>query len=434
MPSHMPLAGALLVAVVSLVPAVSGAATEPTTRLVSKNSEEYAADAQSQDPAVSETGRYIAFTSDANNLSLEDNNAVLNVFVHDRETGRTALISRTSAGVGADGESRNPSISANGRYVAFQSAADNLSDRDDDPGRDVFVHDRATGRTELVSRSTAGAGGDAESLLPSISADGRFVAFQSDADNLSGADDNGVTNIFVRDREKRKTILVSRTSRGAAADGSSGAPSISANGRYVAFQSQADNLSGADNDAFVNIFVRDLERKRTMLVSRTSHGAGANDLSIAPSISASGRFVAFTSGADNLSSADNDAFGNIFVRDLERKKTILISRASDGEAASASSGVPSISASGRYVAFRSGADNLSNEDNDAFDNVFVRDRKTGRTTLLSRTSNGTAADGASDTPALSGTGRYVAFRSEADNLSGADNNAFGNIFLRGPLF
>ena len=163
------------------------------------------------------------------------------------------LVSRTSAGGPADGISGAPSISADGRLVAFESDADNLSPEDDDAVTNIFVRDLDTGTTTLVSRRSATLAvppARDDSRSPSISADGRFVAFESDADNLSPEDDNAVTNIFVRDLQAQTTTLVSRQSvadGGAGADQNANDPAISADGRHVAFHSFADNLSAEDN-------------------------------------------------------------------------------------------------------------------------------------------------------------------------------------------
>jgi TolB protein len=422
------MAAALVVVATSMASAGS-----PTTRVVSINSDEFGADGSSADPSISANGRYIAFESDADNLSTEDNDSYRNIFVHDRDTRATAAVSLTSGGAGGDSHSFAPAISANGRYVAFASHADNFSGRDESLQVDVFVHDRTTRTTILVSRRPDGNGANGPSEAPSISANGRYIAFESDADNLSTGDNNSYRNVFVYDRDTRKTVLVSRTSGGIGANDHSGSASISADGRYVAFRSAADNLSAADDNGVVNVFVHDREKKKTFLISRTSGGAAADGDSTHPSISADGRVVAFRSLATNLSSADNDVVADVFAHDRETKKTTLVSRTSSGAGGDGVSYYPSVSANGRFVAFGSAADNLSTDDNNSFQNVFVHDRTTGATRLVSRTSSGIGADGLSYEPSISGNGRYVAFRSDADNLSGIDNNGVSNVFLHGPL-
>ena len=406
-------------------------------------------DGESASASISADGRYVAFSSVADNLSSADNNVVANIFVRDTQTNATTLVSRQSAGdggAGGGGDSVNPSISSDGRYVAFQSHSNNLSSADDDAFQNIFLRDTQANTTTLISRQDAGdggAGGDGASLKPSISADGRYVAFYSPADNLSSADDNAVENVFVRDTQADTTTLISRQSAGdggAGADDVSLTPSISADGRYVAFQSFAGNLTTGENAA-LNVFVRDTQTNATTLVSRQSAGdgaAGANGNSGAASISADGRYVAFGSGADNLSSADDNAFDNIFVRDTQADTTTLISRQSAGDGGDGGAGSsfqPSISADGRYVAFYSLANNLSSADSDQVD-VFVRDPQTDATTLVSRQSpgdGGAGGDEDSSSPSISADGHYVAFQSLADNLSSLDSDGVIDVFLRDVL-
>lgn len=292
-----------------------------TTRLVSRPRQAFPdrPGASSGFGTISANGRHVAFTTEHADRSLQ-------VYVKNLETNRTSLASRQSASEGArkgDEWSFAPSISHDGRYIAFQSSSSNLSDIDD-LSEDVFLRDTATNTTTLISRGNGpgGPGGDERSLSPSVSADGRYIAFRSDADNLSGADEDGA-DIFVRDRARGTTALISRRSQTAggqaATNGSSFFPSISSNGRYIAFYSTADNLSGADDNRFGNIFVRDTAAATTTLVSRRSQRAGnqaANDHSFSSLISPNGRYVAFGSNADNLSAIDDNRYSNVFRRDV----------------------------------------------------------------------------------------------------------------------
>ena len=405
------------------------------------------ADAQSIFSSISADGTRIAFDSDADNLSAEDDDVHTNVFVRDLRTGETILASRASgpAGPAADDSSVEPSISADGRYVVFRSGADNLSSEDDDAVTNIFVRDLVAGTTILVSRAS-GAGGapaNGDSFEPDISADGRYVAFRSSADNLSSEDDDSVENLYVRDLVAQTTTLVSRATGpvGAGADGNSFAPAISGDGRRVAFDSAATNLSADDGDAVRDVFVRDLATARTMLVSRASGPAGpaGDGDSTVPDISRSGRFIAFASLADNLSAEDDDTVLNVFLRDLAAGTTSLVSRA-DGAAGAGADGSalggspPSVADNGR-VAFDSDADNLSSEDSDAVFNVFVRDALAGTTTLVSRGPGpgGAAADQGSFLPAITPDGRYVAFQSLATNLVAGSAPGVRNIYRRDVL-
>jgi TolB protein len=359
---------------------------------------------------------------------------------------KTQLISRASGahGAAADNFSSNPAVSANGRFVAFLSNAANLSSADG-PDADVFVRDMQRQRTIFASRAS-GKHGDAANAYSNgtgISADGRFVVFYTAADNLSGVDGNATGDVYVRDLKQNRTILVSRVSgkHGAVGLGSSTDPSISSRGRFVGFESNATNLSGADDDNFKNAFVRDLKTNRTILVSRASgkHGAGGTGDSFTPAISPNGRFVTFMSTADNLSGADDDSVTNVFVRDLKTNRTILVSRASgkNGAGGNGDSFGRSITADGRFVTFSSTADNLSGADaNGTGQDVFVHDLQQNRTILVSRVSgkHGAGGNGDSSNPKISSDGGFVAFESGADNLSGADDDTLENIFLRkGPF-
>jgi TolB protein len=354
------------------------------------------------------------------------------------------LISRATGPAGApvDATAAISSASASGEQVAFDTDADNISAEDNNAFRNVFVRDVPTNATTFVSRATGatGTGGDGTSQDPSISGDGRFVAFESDANNLSTEDNNAFTNVFVRDLVAGTTTLVSRASGpgGAGADASAVNPDISSDGRVVTFQSSADNLSADDNNGVVNIFVRDLVADTTTLVSRAPGvgGAGANDNSFNPTISGDGNRVAFESNANNLSNQDNDAVTNAFVRDLAARTNALVSRATGGAGAPANGASDSadISPSGRYVAFRSSANNLSGDDNNAVSNIFLRDLDESTTALMSRASGpgGAGADATSFRPVVSDNAR-VAFDSLANNLSVDDNDAFGNVYARDAL-
>jgi Tol biopolymer transport system component len=361
-----------------------------TTTLVSRATGPAGADADddSGSPTVSADGRYVVFQSGANNLSPDDNDIVSNVFVRDTVMNTTILVSRATgpSGMAADGGSNNPAISADGRYVAFDSTADDLSPDDDNTFGNVFVRDLLMNTTTLVSRANGptGAAADSNSSSPSISADGRYVAFHSDADDLSPDDNNAVTNVFVRDTLLGTTTLVSRANgpAGAAGDGSSSVAAISGDGRYVVFQSEADNLSADDNNALTNVFVRDLMTGTTTLVNRAdgAGGAGSNKNSDDPSISADGRFVVFESTATNLGPA-TDSFQKLFERDLQMNTTTLVSRANGVDGAPGDDDSYTygfvVSGDGRYVAVESKANNLSSDDNDAFESVYRRDVRGG---------------------------------------------------------
>jgi Tol biopolymer transport system component len=388
------LAALLLVAAVIGTVAGAKGGAEPTTTLVSASKAGKGGDGNSLEPSISGDGRYVAFASRAKNLSPAAKSGKREIFVKDMSTGTVTLVSRAdgSGGAAADGNSYDPAISAEGRYVAFGSGAENLS-AEDTAFNDVFVRDLATGTTTLVSRAAgpAGAAGDGESTDPSISADGRHVAFASAANNLSNEDSDtpGQTDIFVRNLDTSATELVSRASgaTGAAGTDYSFQPSISGDGSRIAFTSRA-SLVGDDVDeqSFPeDVFVRDQTTATTLLVSRKSGGAGA------PSEVDSDEAAISADGlhvafASSGKLAGQRAFDiNVFVRDLSTEKLKLVSVGDEGKAGDGKR-APAISADGRYVAFQTRGDRVSPVDADARVDAFVRDMTKGFTVTVSRAS------------------------------------------------
>jgi Tol biopolymer transport system component len=425
------------------VPASAGVAV--TTTRVTVNSAGVPGNARPGDSSnlpisISATGRFVAFSSAHSNLVKGDGNYFDDVFVRDRVRGETTRVSVSSSGAVPNDFSFFPSISANGRFVAFASIASNLVPGDTNHRGDIFVRDRKRGVTTRVSVNSAGAEADDGSVWrPAISADGRFVAFESASTNLVPNDHNGIRDVFVRDRKRGETTRVSVSSSGTEQISGNGAeelgtiPAISANGRFVAFSSRGKNLVEGDRNDTDDIFVRDRKRGETTRVSVSSTGEEANDTSLFyPSISANGRFVAFTSWASNLVAGDeNGHYEDVFVRDLKRGVTTRVRE--NNRSGSLYSGIPSISANGRFVAFESPAPDLVKGDRKGHVDVFLHDRKRGRTTLLSVSSEGKQGNDESSFPAISANGRFVAFSSLASNLVGGDRHNTADTFVRGPL-
>jgi Tol biopolymer transport system component len=352
-----------------------------TTRVsVSSSGAQAKASSQAPEGAISPDGRYVVFVSDASNLVAHDTNRADDIFVHDRVTGRTTRASVSSRGRQASGGSESPALSADGRYIAFFSSASDLVRGDTNRQSDVFVHDRRTGKTVRVSVSSAGRQANFASEEPALSADGRYVAFATAASNLVPHDTNGLEDIFVRDRRTGKTTRVSVTSRERQATGSpthtgSNAALISGDGRYVAFHSDASNLVPGDTNRVFDIFVRDRLAGETSRVSVSNTGAEANAETLGwGSISADGRYVVFGSRASNLVSDDTNDTEDAFIRDRVAHRTILASRSSSGEVGNDASGPPGgLSADNRYLAFGSWASNLVANDVSPGPDVFVRD-------------------------------------------------------------
>jgi tricorn protease-like protein len=378
--------------------------------------------------SLSADGRYVAFQSAASNLVPGDTNNYTDIFVHDRQTGDTARVSVSSSGAQGNSESEWPSISADGRYVAFDSPASNLV-TGDTGYYDVFVHDRQTGQTARVSVSSGGAQGNRDSGWPSISADGRYVAFRSAASNLVTGDTNNRYDIFVHDRQTGQTSRVSMDSAGTQGNHDSGWPSISADGRYVAFQSYASNLVPGDTNNASDVFVHDRQTGQTSRVSMDSAGTQGNNESLYLAISADGRFVAFQSYASNLVPGDTNNAPDVFVHDRQTGQTTRASVSSSGAQGNSGSDWPSISADGRFVAFLSYASNLVPGDTNDVRDIFVHDRQTGQTTRASVSSSGDQGNSESNSPSISADGRSVAFQSAASNLVPGDTNGYQDIFV-----
>jgi Tol biopolymer transport system component len=401
----------------------------------SVSSSEAQADGQNDYPSVSADGRYVAFQSLATNLVSGDTNGFGDVFVRDHQTGDTERVSVDSSGTQADGESLNAAISSEGRYVAFVSAATNLVPGDTNDVFDVFVHDRDTGVTERVSVDSTGAQADFHSFdfPPSISGDGRYVAYYSQAFNLVAGDTNNHADVFVHDRDTGVTERVSVDSTGAQANSSSfGEPSISGDGRNVAFISTATNLVPADTNGTYDVFVHDRDTDITERVSVDSTGTQADFGGDAAAISGDGRYVAFQSFGSNLVAGDTNGANDVFVHDRDTGVTERVSLDSTGAQADFGSSQPSISGDGRYVAFASDATNLVPGDTNGIQDVFVHDRTNGWTQRASLGVFYQQADTFSFLPSISGDGRYVAFES-ATNLVDNDTNGVADVYLKFAL-
>lgn len=422
---------ALLFGLTAMGDAVTlGAAT--TTR-VSVHTDGTEGDWHSRSASLSANGRLVVFQSAASNLVDGDLAGVSDIFIHDRTTGKTRRLTRGFDGSEANVDSFSPVISANGRYVAFVSHARNLVPDDTNEVEDIFVLDRGTGITTRISLRSNGRQANGRSDSPAISSDGRFVAFRSAASNLVKGDTNGVADVFVHDRGTGRTARVSVRSNGAQANDGSHEPDISADGRFVVFRSNASDLVKGDTNGKEDIFVHDRRTGITTRASLRSSGAQANDDSESPIVSADGRIVVFESEATNLIRGDSNGFVDVFVHDRVTGRTRRISRHSDGTAGNGSSSSARTSADGRFVAFRSNATNLVGNDANGKADVFIHDRATGRTRLVSRAWDGQPSDGHSWTSAIDPYGRFVVFESEATNLVDGDANDVFDIFVRGPL-
>ena len=420
--------GRLLAAALALLAVQGARAAAFSIERVSVDSGGAQGNSHSTEPSASADGRYIAFASLAGNLVAGDTNEARDLFVRDRQLGTTERVSVNSGGVQGNGHSYEPAISADGRYVAFYSDATNLVIGDTNGQPDVFVRDRQLGTTERVSVDSSGNQASNYSSTPAISADGRYVAFLSGANNLVAGDTNA-QDIFVRDRQLGTTTLVSMSSGGTQPNDECSDPVISGDGRCVAFRTGASNLVAGDTNGVSDIFLRDRQLGTLERVSVSSGGGQGNSHSYEPAISGDGRFVTFQSGATNLVTGDTNGQPDVFVRDRQLGTTERVSVDSGGGQGNHQSFAPAISTDGRYVAFTSFATNLVPSDgNSVVSDVFVRDRQLGVTDLVDVNSSGIQANDYCGNPAISGDGRYVAFQTGANNLVAGDSNGGQDVF------
>ncbi len=349
-------------------------------------------------------------------------------------TGQTIGTQRVSIAnneIQADSRSKQPSISTDGRYVAFASDATNLIKGDTNGVTDIFVRDLVKRTTTRVSVSSDGKEGNKASYFPFISSDGRYVTFTSEADNLDTSDGNGGGDVFVHDMKTRETQMISRAVDGGGGNDLSFWSSISTDGHYVSFMSNATNLVQSDTNDSWDIFLRDTQTKQTSLVSSGYNGTQANSQSEYPIISSDGNYVAYASDATNIVARDNNGYRDVFEYDRQTGKTIRVSLASDGTQANEGTQafVISVSSNGKFVAFPSLATNLvPNDTNEVWD-IFVHDRDTGETSRVSVSSEGTQADAGSYGVSISPDGRYVSFGSNATNLVPDDLNGVMDVFV-----
>jgi Tol biopolymer transport system component len=380
------------------------------------------------DPSISADGRFVAFKSEDRNLVAGDTNLSPDIFIHDLVTGITERVSVSSSGEQGSGASSRPAISADGRFVAFESRAWNLVADDRNPCTDVFVHDRVTGITERVSIDSSGHEGTDDSRWASISADGQLVAFYS-LSPLVADDTNGVEDVFVRDRTTGITERVSVDASGAQANARSGHPSISGDGRFVAFASAASNLVAGDTNDDGDVFVHDRITGSTECISVDPAGNVGIEGSGGPAISADGRYVAFYSNSSNLIAGDTNDFGDVFVRDRSIGVTERVSVDSSGAEADLPCDFASISADGQLVAFESRSTNLVAGDTNSEMDVFVHDRTHGITERVSVHSSGAEASDGGEETSITADGQVVAFWSNSADLVFGDKNHNSDVFV-----
>lgn len=421
---------------------------------------------ESSEASINADGNYITFTSNGDNLVSNDANGCSDIFVYDVNSGKTMRVSVSSNGSESDSNSYESSISADGRYITFASYASNLVEGDSGYYSDIFVHDRNSGTTTRISVSSTGEEADGDSFAPSISGDGHYVVFLSKALNLVNTtltSNYYDIHIFIHD-------MVSGTTESIPILNSSefsyyGQVSINSNGRYIVYKSgkgspvsaalSMDPMSGDSYCDFQEsevdplpdydkVLVYDRITGTTENIGVSSSGEEANGDCYEPSISADGRYVTFSSFADNLVSGDNNQMSDIFIHDRLLDTTNRISVSSNGSETDYDSYSSSISPDGTHVTFASRAANLVSGDTNNCADIFVRDLISGITKRISISYNGEESNGESYNygdrftnsafkPSLNNNGSLVAFSSYATNIVPFDDNGYSDVFLYCPV-
>ena len=321
---------------------------------------------------ISEDGRYVLFNSSATNLVAGDTNTFDDLFIYDRTSN---TLERLLDGLSIQGDADTGggiSISANNRFVAFSSSATNLVAGDTNGVQDIFVYDRTNDTIERVSVSSLGAEGDSASNFSSISGNGEYVTFGSNAQNLVSGDTSRV-DMFIHTLATGSTEIISRNSLGTTSNGDSGekASDISSDGRYVTFQSFATDLVAGGTLASSHVYVYDQTNQILTLASTNTLSIEGNNASAAPSLSSDGASVTFSSLATNLVTGDTNGYYDVFRKDLSTGETIRISISDTGIESDNASILSSLSADGCYGAFLSYATNLITGDTNALPDIYV---------------------------------------------------------------
>ena len=427
-PTSKAVVAAAALGALALAPASAWTMPAGATTRLSVDSDGSEANGPSYHAHQSGNARYSVFSSDASDLVPGDTNDQTDVFWHDRYTGETRRVSVDSSGVEANGRSLAGGVSGNGKLVVFWSHATNLVDSDTNGVEDVFLHDLTTRTTLRISRGLQFMDANNISRRPTISEDGRFVAYHSAASNLVSGDTNGEADIFLYEVKTKTTTRIGQPA-GAESNGDSSDARLSKNGRWVAFESHASNLVPGDTNDWIDSFLLDRKDGTLTRVSVSSEGVEGDGQSRAPRVSATGRYVTFYSLATNLVPNDtNDAF-DAFVYDRKTGETERVSVASDGTQGSASSYSGGISANGRYVLITSWAPEFATGDDNETTDVFVHDRKRKTTTRVEALPNGAFSEAQTWGSGLSRNGRYVLLGTAASGLVPADTNGTDDVFL-----
>ncbi|MTB87294.1 PD40 domain-containing protein [Aeromicrobium senzhongii] len=418
-------------------PAPKPPAPQPRTTLISRSPSGAGADGGSGFPAVSADGTWTAYVSDSSNLVTGATQAAGDVYATNNTTGATVRVSRPPSGGYGSGRSEAPSISADGRWIAYRSRAMEMAAGGRGPDHfQVFLWDRENpDATQLISSKQLGWSSSHESGVPSISDDGNRVVWSTSATNLVDDDTQSRSNAFLWTRGEGVTLLT-RAAGGGSADGDSVNPVISGNGRFVAFTSAATNLMATESSSTPSAYVIDLSAATTrpILVSRAATGGQPDGESAAESLSDDGRFITFSSSADDISAGHTGGHHDVFVWDRLAPSTaaVLVSRRMGGGAADERSRHGDISGDGRYVSYVSWASDIAPGDENGASDIFLWDRTSpaAASSLISAGAAGMAGNQQSGWYArTSRNGRHIVYTSYATDLVSGDGNRREDVFL-----
>jgi Tol biopolymer transport system component len=384
---------------------------------------------------ISANGRFVLFHSTAGSLVNDDTNGYQDVFLHDLGTGTTARVSLGIGGVQLSLPSIVAGLSDNGFVVAFRSSAGNVGFGAGTTVDNLYVRKLVTGSLAWASAGIGGADPDLTIQDGTLSGDGRLAFFSTLASNIVAGDTNASGDVFVHNLDTAATTRISVPAGGGEADDHSIAPSANVDGRFVSFRNQATNLVAPFTTGNRNIVRLDRSGGTIVPVSVNTIGGEPNVDEDLSAISADGRFVAFDSSSSNLVAGDTNARWDVFVRDVAAGTTVRVSVATDGTQGNFDSNAPSISSDGRFIAFTSESDLLDINDSNGFFDVYVHDRLTSTTALVSVSALGVQGNNTSSTPRISGDGRWIAFQSGANNLVPGDTNGLIDVFVApNPLY
>lgn len=384
--------------------------------------------------SISADGRYVTFWSLAGNLIAGDTNFVPDIFVKDLQTGQITRVSTTSSGVGVTLDSYGPSISADGRNVAFASFSGDLAPDDSNGLSDIYVKNLDTGAITQVSTGIGEAQSNGGSFNSAISGNAAYVAFVSDASNLVAGDTNGAADFFIHNIQAGTTTRIGGSGGASWLNAESPYISVCGNGRFVTFDSLATDIVAGDTNGTSDVFVFDQEANTVKLVSERLDGVQGTNVNNVTTISGNGRYVAFNSHSDNLGASVND-HPNIFVKDLQTGVLLIATTVAGGAPVNGRSNWVSISGDGRFVAFESEASNLVAGDTNGAADIFVRDIQTGQIVRISVDQSGNQGNGASLKPSISADGQYVTFGTAATNLTPGDSNGAMDVLrVLNPLY